>query len=106
MASLTKKQIRDAAPAGTLPFEVLRKYGKPALYGKAADVRNALKADVESLQETANRIGSPADRLRLSELESQVTGIGDHTEFPLSFDVLVDDYTGVRYQVTVRDRRM
>lgn len=49
MTSLTKKQIRDAAPTDTLPYRVERKYGDPVLYGKPADVKNALCRDLDEL---------------------------------------------------------
>ena len=106
MTSLTKKQIRDAAPTDTLPYRVERKYGDPVLYGKPADVKNALRRDLDELR-SGNRYRSPADLAALERIEVAVNGIGDNlpAACPLVIDEEIDDYTGVRYQVTVTDRR-
>ena len=116
MPSLTKDQLRKGSPADTLPYRVVRKYGEPKLYGKVADVKSALLKDISEIRQLLEgskpgqppvRTAAPADTQALAWLESEITAnLGPTPNLPLSIDVVVDSYTGTRYQVTVTDRRM
>jgi|CXWL01.1.fsa_nt_gi hypothetical protein len=101
MAALSKKALRDAAPTSQLPFELTRKYGVPVLYATFNEVRTAITNDLDKLKVTAARIGTTADRDRIGELAQKVPSL-------LPGDVLsgvVDEYTGVMYHASTRDRR-
>jgi hypothetical protein len=101
-SALSQKALRNAAPAETLPFQVVRKYGEPVLCGDLAGVRKRLIADLDDLAWVAKRIGTTEDRARIQNARQQV--LAGVTDLPFSLDVLVDEHTGVRYQVEVTKR--
>lgn len=106
MASLSKKQLREAAPLEALPFELTVQYGLPTLHGTVALVRTKLGAFADDLAEQAARIGSKNDQQNIEFLREKIATVVDGAVFPMQFDCMVDEYTGTRFKATVRDRRM
>jgi hypothetical protein len=104
MSALTKQQLRDAAPADQLPYVVQRQYGEPKLLRTFNEVRAELLKDVAELEDVTVRIGTLADFQNVAELRAGISRLTE-TDLPFELSVLVDEYTGVRYQVSVRDRR-
>lgn len=102
-SALSQKALRNAAPVETLPYQIVRKYGEPVLCGKLSDAHKRLLADLDGLTEQANRIGTASDRGRIHNARQQVLA-NLTAELPFSLDVLVDEHTGVRYQVEVTKR--
>ena len=102
---ISKKALRDASPADVLPYEVCRKYGEPKLFGSLGQAREAVLNDLNDLEDLVGRIGTDEDRARLKALRADLTTrlAGDFDR--VEADELVDSYTGVRYNVTVTDRR-
>lgn len=96
--SLSEKELRNAAPPDTLPFEVVRKYGEPWLYRTIGDVRRALLGDLDEIGATFR------GGVDLSGLRQQIAGLGEE-DLPFTVEQVVDELTGVKYEVTVVDRR-
>ena len=105
MSSLSKKQLRNAAPLEALPLELTMRYGLPTLHASTAAVRTALGKHVDEVSERADRIGTAEDREAIELLREQVSRVVDGASFPIVFDVVVDHYTLTRFQAAVRDRR-
>jgi hypothetical protein len=104
MSALTKQQLRDAAPVDQLPYEVVRKYGDEKFLRTFNEVRAELLKDVKSIEDFVQRAGSDGDRAAVAGLRVRFALLVEE-DLPLELSVLVDEYTGVRYQVSVRDRR-
>lgn len=106
MSALTQKQLRDAAPVETLPFEITRRYGEPHLYKDIGAVRRALLGDLDEVSAMQENWRSKdlGDMAEVARLRTEFTGLTEDM-LPLDVSVVVDTHTGVRYQVTVIDRR-
>lgn len=105
---LSAKARREAQPIDALPFRVTRKYGEPQLIATVGDVRRRIISDIEEINERVNRIGSPEDKQAVAYLQQRADGIAaaiETTAGPVVIQAVVDSLTGVKYHVTIEDRR-
>lgn len=105
MPSLNKKQLRDAAPLEALPYELEARYGILTFHASLTAVKTKLNSLLDDVTAQAKRIGTPADLGRCELLRTTIAGMMPMMGKPVELDVLVDEYTGTRFQATVRDRR-
>lgn len=105
MAALTQKQLRLASPVDELPYEIVRRYGEPKLVRTWTDVQKVLLADLQEIKDLwSKHVHDPQNDLTVESLRARLS-VATPDDLPLQVDQVVDHWTGVKYQVTVRDRR-
>lgn len=94
-----------APPPTVRPLVVTRKYGEPKFVEKVTEARALILADLNDIQEQYERILTAADKARIENARTNVAAsLTDAVTFPWTFEVLVDEYSGLRYQVEVATR--
>ena len=101
--ALSAKAQRQAAPIETLPFELVRKYGEPVLYGLPSDVKAAITKDLNALEDMGKNWGDQLDTVAIAGARAQANA---WSKGHLTIEFVFDLHTGTKYSVHVRDRRV